>query len=310
MSTVPPGVDPAFLQTLAEADHILRTEYGFRTWALNDPELHDVFLRAVIGGWFGTPAGEAKLQGALSNTNWWKTHSEPARAWLQMQGEDTQTAALNLKNKKFAILQIAKQVGLTLDDKTLGDMADTALMNGWGDTDAQLRQMVLDQTHFDPKAPPAGDLAGIMNKITQTANGKYLLPLSADTAYGFAQQVLAGTLTQDGLNAYLVQQAKSRYPGLIAQIDQGITPGDFFSSYQEQTGRLLGMAPASINLEDPKWAPMTEVVDPKGNRRPMTLDEAGRYARSQPEFQNSANGRQLAAQAALFFGNRFGETTT
>jgi hypothetical protein len=102
------------------------------------------------------------------------------------------------------------------------------------------------------------------------------------------------------------QQAKSRFGWLASQIDQGVTPDDYFAPTRDVIARTLEVSPESIDLMDPKWLGLVEVKDDNGQTRGATLNEALLAARRQSQWSDTQNAQEMSASAAGLVKRMFG----
>lgn len=87
-------------------DQATKDAYPQFSWLYNDPELGPVLRQAAAEGWTDT-----RLEGAIQQTNWWKTHAESARNYLQLAATDPAEATRRLNNYD----SITKYMGLAAD---------------------------------------------------------------------------------------------------------------------------------------------------------------------------------------------------
>ena len=295
-----------------EQDSYVREHYGFMAGYLSDPELGPILHQAAAEGWTSQ-----RLQGALMNTNYWKTSSASIRTWDAQANTDPASAREKVAQLTQTLKAQAQRLGLNISGSVdlgqyggvqdrLAIFAARALREGWS------QEMITDglfhEAAFDPtKDPGAGQIAATRDAIKKVA-GQYMLDVSDPTATQWAADILDNKQTLEGVTSLFKQQAKGRYASLAPQIDQGFTPEQFFDSYKQGIAKELEIDPTMVNMMDPKWSQIVDYSDPKtGSTRPMTLSEAQAYVRSQPEWQSTKGAQTLAANVGDLIGKTFGK---
>jgi hypothetical protein len=304
------GMEYNPVDTEEEIDGFVRENYGYLAGYLNHPEIGPILREAAKGGW-----DKGRLQGALHKTTWWQTTSEGAREWDALWQMDSATAWSKINERVEVIRRQAKSLGLDLKGKkdvgAYGQwdrdfwLAVNSLREQW--TPEQLAQHIFAEGGFDPEADYAGgSIASTADRVKQLASN-YFLVLSEKSANEWAQKIIMGEADIDGVESMLRDQAVGRFPGLADQIDKGIAPAQFFDSYKQQIASMLEVDADAIDLMDPKWAKIIEIVDNEGKRRPMTLAETADYVRSRPEWEKTDNAVSDAMGTMELIGKMFGK---
>lgn len=305
MPELPPGFDPAAVQSLVDAqDAEIRRKFGFMAWALDLPEVGDLLRKGAVEGW-----DEATFRGALYGTQWWKDHGQSQREFDRQLSEDPATARRNITAKRMELRNAASIMGIKLDDSTEFRMAVDALKFAWGEQ--ELQSALAGQLSFEPEGEAqvdkAGTVAQFMSKLNELESD-YLVHISPQTKNDFVRRYAEGSLDEGAVANYFLTQAKSRRPYLAEQLDQGITTKNYFAPYIEQTAKLLEVSPGEIDLLDnPKYAKMTEMAGEDGKVRPMTLYEAGRYVRGLDDYKRTGQAADLGASYSEAILRTFGE---
>lgn len=298
--------DPA---TDADIDAFVRKNYPYLAGYLAHPEIGPILRQAAVEGW-----DSARLQGAVSATNWWKTTSATARTFDAEMNLDPATAMQKVTAKEAELQRQAAQLGLTIGgDVTMPDgsvltgarfLAIQSLREGWTPQDITKRLLVYG-AYDVTKTQTGGIMKATADDVIKLA-GDYMLPMSTTAANGYAKQLAEGTITIEGIESILREQAAGRFPGLADSIRRGVKPAQFFDSYKQQIGALLEMDPDQIDLMSPKWAAVVDTVGADGSRRPMTLYEVQKYVRSTPEYDSTHNAYEEAVQLGEVLGKTFG----
>lgn len=170
-------------------------------------------------------------------------------------------------------------------------------------------------TRSNPLAPAAGggDIGAMVDAVV-AASREWMVPLSEDAAWNWARRMLLGEATEQGLEAYLRDLARGRFPAIDAHLQAGMTPTEFFNPYVQEIARLLEVNPNDVNLlEDPRFSRIVEFVPPgakEGNvlseRRPMTMSEMQQYVRGLPEWNGTRQALSGAGALAESLLENFG----
>jgi hypothetical protein len=136
----------------------------------------------------------------------------------------------------------------------------------------------------------------------------YGLDLSDSTIEGYTQSVVAGTLTAQQIKDQFRNQAKSLYPSLSSQLDNG-TVDDATASYRSIAAKTLGVDPTSINFSDAtKYGKLLTYQDPKsGESRLMNSTEWTQYLRKLPDWQKTGEAKTEYSGLIDTIGKIFGK---
>lgn len=199
----------------------------------------------------------------------------------------------------------AKQLGLSFSTEEIANIAKWAVDKNWDQT-------VIDDALLvgvDWNKVTGGDLTAGADMM-KAMGANYMIPVTTDQAHDWSLRIAKGELTQQGVDSMLQQQARARFSWMGDLIDQGVKPSDYFAPVKNMIANTLEVTPDSIDLMDPKWIGLAEVRDPKtGQTRAATLNEAMLAARKKPEWQNTRNAQEYAAQAGQMLGNIFGRAS-
>jgi hypothetical protein len=280
----------------------IQSQYPQAMAIITQPGVAAVYVQAVKEGWSGD-----RLEAALENTEWWKTSPAPVRAWQALQATDPATAAQKGADTKRLFDDISKQIGLTAPpDFTL---FARAVSEGWDAN--RIKYELIATTNWGGGLYPQGGEIGASAATVNSMANDYGVPLSDQTKVQWGRQLAQGAITPDSVKGYLIEQAKSLYPGLTAALDQGITVKQYADPYIQLAQQETGLNPADVNLTDQKWMSLLNKVDPKtGARVSMSLDEALGAIRSDSAwgYDTSAQGRAAATQLADNLAKTFGAT--
>jgi hypothetical protein len=270
-----------------EVRKLIAERFPSALWMLNVPEVADLLNQAATEQW-SPELFESKLQA----TNWYRGLNDVQRQRQAQEAINPGQTTQDINTLKEQLKQQAASLGGTLADDRAGALAWSYWRGGF--TPQQMKDGLAAEVQ------PSGVTSNSMN-VRQLAN-KYMIDLPDAQVQDYTRRLFTGELDQNSLTGLFAQQALSQYPTLKPYIDQGVAPGDFFSSYKQMISNLTDTPVDQVDfMHDPQWQKIISTPDPKtGTLRPMTLDEATQYTRNTDAFANSATGQ---AQAASFFNN-------
>lgn len=315
-------------KTTGALDANVAQNYGYLAAFLDEPQVGDLLRRAAREGWT-----EQRLEVELRKTDWWKTTSEATRRWDALKEQSPEDAQSQSQNRVAEISAMAQQFGIRIDSTRLEQIAEDSMRYGWSQT--QIKNAVTREYEFGGGTQPSEDpmtdpqirkrgrgpagragvganevptpegnefgVAGQTIRQIKEMAGQYLVPISPQMLERWTEQIIRGETDMEGFNGYLVEQAKSLFPGMANALDRGVTVAQYADPYKQIIARELELNPESIDLNDPKYRKVLDQVDDKGNRVSMTLSEAAEYVRTQPEWQQTrgANEKGSALTEAL-----------
>jgi hypothetical protein len=295
----PGGVPQGDLDAVLKDE--IKRQYGYLAVYLDDPEIGPLLHRAAQEGWT-----QERLQADLYRTQFWQRTSAAQREWDLLWRTDP--AEVNRRRENLRV-----QLRLMVDQAGIGDQfTDESLLWQAGAflsqdmSPEQMRAGLMMQTQFQPGAAPVGQIGITMGQVKARA-ADYGLPMSDQAAFDWSKRVAIGAMTPDAVEVYLRDQAKSRYSWLAADLDRGATVRQLFDPMIQQTAQLLEIAPAAVDLTDPKFSSMVDHIDSTNTRRSMTNAEAATYIRSTPDWQTTDNATKAASLASESILRTFGK---
>jgi hypothetical protein len=274
---------------------IIQANYPQLAHLTNDPEIRQLLLKAIQEGY-----SYEKLQAELIKTNYWQTHNAAMREWEADKAIDPATAQRTLERKAVAIQSLARSRGFNIPHATATAMAEDALSFGMTDDEIMFKLSVW----FKEGKFAVGEDAFATNKVALRALAQsYLISVSDSQLASLAGDIAMGNTTMDAVRLNWMDKAKGAYPWLADDIDAGLSVDQYYGPLTNTVASLLEMAPEAINLTDPRWGAILRSAD--GDRAP-TITEVAQWARSQPEWKNTENGRRSAAQGGTQILEAFG----
>lgn len=288
-----------FFQLLATIRDRFQSLWPF----IQKPGVFKVLADAINGGW-----SDIEVQDALQHTEYFLNTPIAARQWDALQATDPATATQKAALVKRTIDDLEKQLGVKLD--TSGGLSSPgfqffvdAVRNGWDANEIKYRMIAMGGT-----TKKGGAVGATAAHIRSLAND-YGVPLSDQAIMDWANQLAEGAIDDTAIQGYLIEQAKSLYPGLSDALDRGITVRQYANPYLQLAAQELNIDPSTINLTDGKWMSALNQIDPKtGARVSMSLDQWLSELRTNPiyGYDKTNNARQSATQLATALGQKFG----
>jgi peptidoglycan hydrolase-like protein with peptidoglycan-binding domain len=299
------GAAPAAAAT-ADPATLARQMYGYLGGYLNHPELGPILQQGAREGWT-----TERLQAALMSTNWWKSTSQVARQWGLLKTSDPAEATRQVQAQVGTLRTLVNTEGFgdQFSDADLNALAEQFLMTGvQGDA---VRPFLFAHVKYQGVGAPVGT-AGVNMDLVKARAADFLYPMTDETAFDWARKISTGQTTLDSFEVTMRNQAMSQYAydkHITDAVSGGQTLKQVFDPYIQQAAGLLEQSPSTINLQDPKFQKMVDFVDSTGQRRAMTIAEAGDYVRSTNDWQTTDNARGAAASAAEQILRAFGKVS-
>lgn len=300
----PTVVAPATTSTPAAVgvDEYARKTFGYLAAYLDHPEIGPILRQAGAEQW-----SAERMFGAISQTSWWKATSATARQFDQLANSDPASVAEQIRSRAADVVAQATELGAAgLNSAVAEDIARRSLREGWDST--QLDNAVRSAVVQDP-ALAQQLIAGKAGTSIRRLAADYAIPLSEDAVSKWVTNVTTGAATLDQLQAYVVDQAKSMHPTLAGALDQGMTVRQIASPYFQTAGKVLGVNPDLMQLDDPQWMAALDTIGPDGVRRPMTIDEWTRKLKSESRYgwDQTDEARAQAYSMVNRLGEMFGK---
>lgn len=282
-------------------DQAVQSNYANLEWAMNIPDVGNILRQAAAEHW-----DQARIEGAISQTAWWKSTSAASRQWQEVQANDPATATATRASLMTSAQDLAQNYEASGLD--LNNIVDTVLKTGGSSSD--LAAMIRSQSGYyaRQKGEQTAARASGLYSTVETLAQDYAIPMDANTIWKWAVYATGGR----GIGAvedYMKEQAKSRFPSLGGAIDQGVTVKQYVAPYIQDAVSELGINPAEFNLQQAKWSHPLEQVDPTtGNKVPMSRMQWIRTLRTDPMYgyDTTTQGVDQAAQLTTQLANKFG----
>lgn len=282
----------------------IQTEYPDLAYLLDDDEVGPLLLRAVNGG-----MDSNEFQYKLRQTNWWRTTSGPARNWDAFSQLDPATARAQVAQRRTAIAGQAATMGVDLTIQGAHWIAVTALREGW-DEDQIARAIARQATWQGHDDLPGGQLGAAFDQYRTMARD-FGIKLTGRDAFRMARKTLVGRQTAEGVESELRHQAMQRFAGnqsIVNALKNGASLREFFAPLQNEIASAWEVTPDQVDIVNmPRFADILSHADDSGNTRPMTITEAIRWARQQPEWGATKQARDEGMGLVNSLLQMFGE---
>lgn len=270
------------------------------------PELKNIFSQAVSGEW-----STGKFQQAVQKSQWYRTHGDSVRQGLALQVADPATWAANIQKANTHVHQLASQLGVSLVGDEANRLAHELVLGAWDD--ATLQQHIgslFKQNNGKAGGSVYGQAAALQQQLKQLA-GDYGTGVGPDALNNWTQQILMGQNTIDGYKQFVQTGAKAKYPGLIPQIDSGLTVRQVADPYVQSMAQILEVNPTTVDISnDPTIRKAlqgsTVVQDGKATTSATGLTQFEAQLRNDPRWQYTGNAKDQISSALVKIGQDWG----
>lgn len=186
----------------------------------------------------------------LKSTKWYQSNSERIRTVvLSTLSQDKSTYNESRTNELTRIRKIALNIGATLDDKQLTDLANQTLLFGLSDADltsALVGSVKMDSNYIKGQAGTVG---------TTIAKGikdyGFKVNTNSQEFKTYVSDVLNGLRTTDDIVGQFKNMAMTQYPNLSDRFKAGASLADIAAPYTYTMANILETGADSIELDDP-----------------------------------------------------------
>jgi hypothetical protein len=260
----------------------IKANYGSIAYLLDDPDIRNLIEQAMENGW-----PPERLAIAMEDTDWFKETTSNQREWDSTVNRDPATAEADIARQTVTIQNMADVYGVRMSDDEMYDFAFKVLRDGM--SHEQILRVMGDMARNQyGEAPseggdPTGQMSATMEELRRTARA-YHMTYSDAVLEDWAVRIFEGRWSFDAAEATIKNSARSAYPALSDQFDQGMTLEDFFAPTKNRLAGLLEMNPNDIDLTQERWSPVTQMYSDDSGFRAMTYAELGQFARQQDEW--------------------------
>lgn len=259
----------------------IAARYPSHAWLVDEPDIAALFEQAVNEEW-----EPDLLISRIQATEWWRSRSDKMKQWVALEKTNPGEATNRVNEMKSQIVTLSSQLGKALSDNDAGALAWAASREGW--SSQQLRQAIA------ARVQPSGTSVGMMD-VRKLANDYFLNP-SEDVVSDLTRRLFTGEMDEKTLQAWMAEQASSKFPTLGEWIKRGVIPAAHFSEHKRLISQYTDIPEGQIDLSnDPTWQRIISNPVPGEAPRPMSIAEATTYIRSTKQFAESNTGRRERA---------------
>ena len=294
--------------TLSEEE--LAAKFSIAASILNQDES----LKKVLNQILAKKVTDPSLQMAmLKETDWFKNNTDDWRKYQFYKDSNPATFTADLQTNAEAIVRKYHAMGIKIDAQTAIKLAQQAMMksanvNGTivNYNENYFNQLMADSIDFSKKRVlPNGKIVYDFNGKTETI-AQTLYKTAWDYGYqasvsnaGFSnwmekniKGLIAGTINPEDVDNELQDRARSMFPGLANQINQGLTLRQAADPWINALANEWEEDPMSLDLNDDFLYRVLNYQDEKGNVSPMSLYQAKVMARRSPKWQYTGKAKE------------------
>lgn len=282
--------------------NVLAEQFGLVKQLIDSvPELKRLFDQAVKGGWTAD-----KFKASLSNSDWWKSHSEKQRQYIIKGFTDPASLMDDQENALYKVNELGAQLGvanLATSGWPVNSLVYGILYEGW--SDAELRYRMADMINYAPEGTLAGAGGEFRNKMAGAAwaNG---VKLDSDWYLNYYRNIVKGVSTEQQALQDIRNKAAAMFPGFKDQIMAGQNVIDIASPYIQGMSSILEINPSTVDLFDNTIMSALNYKDNKGVTGAKPLWQFEVDLRKDPRWVKTNNAREglfgVAHKVAQDFG--------
>jgi hypothetical protein len=269
---------------------------------------------SVRQGWGGDTDLEKQRQG-------WEINKRGLRPWLKERaqawnvsngfgpsGGSGMSAADQAKAKEERIVAAEASIrnqlgvfGIAMTPDGMRGIATQAVDNNWSQD--KLQDILLQAN--DWATTQAGALTAGITDVRNIAS-QYLMPVSEETARSLSMRVASNELDLGGIRSLFTAQARKEYGFLSEELDQGITPADYFAPMRDVAADTLEISANTMNLMDDNVRRMFTTANEDGTMRGASLSEVKMSARKDSRYAKTQGAQDRIAAMGSALAQSFG----
>ncbi len=264
----------------------LASQYGYAAAFFNiDQELKSLITSAVAEQWTAD-----KFRAKLMATQWYRTRSASVRQFLELEARDPNEALQRINNKMSVIKAKANKMGVSITADRLKQIARDSII--WEYPDEKLTEAIAAEWKYTAGGGTAGGAATLEDTVRKNA-ADYGITLSQQQVQEWVGGALAGKYTEDHLNDFARDMARSRYPGATQWLDQGMTVRQIAAPYIQSYSTVLEQGTDTVDLQDPHIQQALQGVYTQDGKPPamQTVYEFEKGLRKDPRWTKTKNAQ-------------------
>lgn len=269
----------------------------------SNPELKSLLAKAMGDPKTGAGAyTEARFIAELQNTRWFRTTSESNRKYLALKSGDPATFKSQLGAINTHIWDVGGQMGASLSNKLVDQLANQAMSLGWNDE--QLKRMIA--SYVKPVDGTYRGLAGAAESELKKAAGDYGVSISDSTMAQWIKGIALGLNDPQQYHIQIQKMAASKYVALKDRIMQGETVRQIADPYIQSYAKTLEVNADNVGLDDRLVQQALQSRNKDGKPTTQTLYDFENTLRNDPRWAKTNNARDLMASTANQILQTFG----
>ena len=266
----------------------LATRYGYAASFFNAvPELKKLLAQAVAAQW-----SAEEFSARFLNSSWYKYHSSSLKEWSALKAKEPAEVSKRIADRKASLQAQTAKLGITMDPKRLQQLSEWSLMYQWDE--GALNRALAAEMHYDPAKAQLGEVGSMQSQIRENA-AAYGVSYNDKDIWSMSQKMVEGSLSQEGVLEQIKKLAMSRFPGLVDEINKGLSVREIASAYVQAQSRLLEIDPNQIDLAtDSSLQKALQAKGPDGKPLAggMPLWQYEQDLRKDSRWLNTSNAKQ------------------
>jgi len=270
-------------------------------------------LKSILDNALATDQSSADFLNDIQNSNWYRTHGDSVRQGLALKASDPATYAANMAKANTHVHQLATSLGVSLVGDEANRLAHQYVLGAWDDQTLQQHiGSYFKANNGGSGGSIYGQAAALQTQLKQTA-ADYGTGITGVALANWTQQIIMGGNTMDGYKKFVIDGAKAKYPGLIHQIDSGLTVNQIADPYRQSMAQLLEIDPNTIDVNDPQLkkalqgtSTVTEGTASKPVTAAMPVWQFEQQLRTDPRWQYTKNATDSASSTLVKLGQDWG----
>jgi hypothetical protein len=293
-------------------------------WIISNPE-----LKATVLKWAKLPGGPTQemIDAATYPTKLVQEYNNFQQRLDKLQALAPGQYKYEVgKANEWADAEIARQ-GFQVSSENHQKIVDAILTNGWGQGNQNIATTVA--SYFDigtrrlgtelapneVSAKTSGTVSAALADFSKIASD-YAIPVPTDPNQlnDFVKQAIGPNGSEQAFTDYAKTQAIQLYPWMKGSIEAGGTVKGYFAPVGTQIANTLGINPADINWQDPKWSGLVTSYDPVSKiTAPRNINDILATVKTDPKYGYDTslpainNAYDLAASIKGIFGQGSGK---
>jgi len=262
---------------------------------LNHPQVGPLLRQAVD---LNNPISEGSFMSKLRATSWFRGQSASARNWWITSAMDPGEAAQQRRLGQESIVARMRQLGVVGTQAEIRTIREQMLRQGLTPDDFWVTNAIMKLTAKGGRAD-IGAWTTTATQLRAIAEGDYFKVLPPETTRKWTGWIITGQRSVEDFQAAINIEATKRFPHMAEQLKTGMTVRDVVAPWVEIYANEFDTTPDAIMASMRKHAgtpsrQLLGIKDPKtGQTRMPTEPEAVRIARSQPQWAETTNGKQM-----------------